>query len=69
MTTKDERTRKRKSVVEAIIIRHEPVHLVARIYKIPERTVFDWLSRYRSGGLASARRQFSIWPPKKIIRR
>ena len=26
------------------------MNLVARIYKIPERTVFDWLSRYRSGG-------------------
>lgn len=44
------RSEKRKSVVEAIIIRQEPVHLVARVYKLPQRTVFDWLSRYRSGG-------------------
>ncbi len=41
---------KRKEVVEAIVIREEPVHLVARIYKLPQRTIFDWLSRYRSGG-------------------
>ena len=44
------RSLKRKEVVEAIILRQEPVHLVARIYKLPQRTVFDWLSRYRSGG-------------------
>ncbi len=50
MSRSEERSNKRKEVVEAIIIRHEPVHLVARVYKIPERTVFDWLSRYRSGG-------------------
>jgi hypothetical protein len=41
---------KRKSVVEAIVIRQEPVHLATRIHHIPQRTVFDWLSLYRSGG-------------------
>lgn len=46
----EQRNQKRKEVVEAIVIRHEPVHLVRRIYNIPERTVFDWLSLYRSGG-------------------
>jgi len=44
------RSNRRKEVVEAIIVREEPVHLVAKIYNIPERTIFDWLSRYRSGG-------------------
>ncbi len=44
------RSHKRKEVVEAIIVREEPVHLVAQIYNIPQRTIFDWLSRYRSGG-------------------
>ncbi|VAX07194.1 hypothetical protein MNBD_GAMMA25-2314, partial [hydrothermal vent metagenome] len=44
------RSTKRKEVVEAIIVREEPVHLVAQIYNIPQRTIFDWLSRYRSGG-------------------
>jgi len=43
------RSNRRKEVVE-IIVREEPVHLVAKIYNIPERTIFDWLSRYRSGG-------------------
>lgn len=51
MSTKIElRNQKRKEVVEAIVIRQEPVHLVQRIYNIPERTVFDWLSLYRTGG-------------------
>lgn len=44
------REESRKAVVEAIVIRQEPVHLVRRIYKIPERTLFDWLSLYRAGG-------------------
>jgi transposase len=50
MNKSEERSQKRKDVVEAIILRQEPVHLVARIYNIPQRTIFDWLSRYRSGG-------------------
>lgn len=44
------RNQKRKEVLEAIIIREEPIHLVRRIYDIPERTIFNWISLYRSGG-------------------
>jgi len=50
MSKAEERSKKRKEVVEAIILRREPVHLVARVYNVPTRTLFDWLSRYRSGG-------------------
>lgn len=50
MNRAEARSHKRKEVVEAIIIREEPVHLVARVYNLPQRTLFDWLSRYRSGG-------------------
>jgi transposase len=50
MTRVEERSKKRIEAVETIVIRQEPVHLVARIYNIPTRTLFDWLSRYRSGG-------------------
>ena len=39
MTKSEERTAKRTEVVEAIIMRHEPAHLVARIYGIHERVV------------------------------
>lgn len=50
MNRAEARSKKRKEVVEAIILREEPVHLVARVYNLPQRTIFDWLSRYRSGG-------------------
>ena len=50
MSRSEERGNKRREVVEAIMIRHERMHLVVRVYKIPESPVFDWLSRYRSGG-------------------
>jgi transposase len=53
MNRSEARSNKRKEVVEAIIIREEPVHLVARIYNVPQRTIFDWLSRYRAGGWCS----------------
>lgn len=44
------RNQKRKDTVEAIVIRKEPIHLVRRLFNIPERTIFNWLSLYRSGG-------------------
>ena len=50
MTKSEERTKKRTEVVEAIIVRHETACLVAKIYNIQERVVFNWLARYRSGG-------------------
>jgi transposase len=53
MNRSEARSNKRKEVLEAIIIRKEPVHLVARIYNVPQRTIFDWLSCYRAGGWGS----------------
>jgi len=50
MTRAEYRSKKRKEVVEAIILRNEPVVVVARIYDLPQRTIFDWLARYRNGG-------------------
>jgi transposase-like protein len=50
MTRSEARTAKREEVVEAIVVRKEPVALVARIDNIPPRTVFAWLARYRNGG-------------------
>ncbi len=50
MNRAEHRSQKRKEVVEAIILRKEPVVLVARIYKLSQRTIFDWLARYRKGG-------------------
>ncbi len=62
----EQRNQKRKEVVEAIIIRQEPVHLVARIYNIPQRTVFDWLSLYRSGGWDALKEGQRSGRPRKL---
>ena len=60
------REEKRRAVVEAIAIRQEPVHLVARIYNIPQRTVFDWLSLYRSGGWDALKERARSGRPRKL---
>jgi transposase len=67
MGTKTElRNQKRKEVVEAIVVRQEPIHLVARIYQIPQRTVFDWLSLYRSGGWGALKEGHRSGRPRKV---
>jgi len=63
----EQRNQKRKDVVEAIIIRQEPVHLVRRIYNIPERTIFDWLSLYRAGGWDALKEGKRSGRPSKLI--
>jgi transposase len=66
MNQSEKRSQKRKEVVEAVVVRKEPIALVARIFNIPLRTVFDWLARYRQGGwhaLIEGNRQGR---PKKI---
>jgi transposase len=60
------REEKRKAVVEAIVIRQEPVHLVRRIYNIPERTIFDWLSLYRAGGWDALKECKRSGRPRKL---
>jgi transposase len=67
MSTKIElRNQKRKDVVEAIIIRQEPIHLVRRIFNVPERTIFDWLSLYRSGGWDALKEGKRSGRPRKL---
>lgn len=60
------REQKRKEVVEAIVVRNEPVHLVSRIYNLQERTVFNWLSRYRSGGWGALKEGARSGRPRKL---
>lgn len=66
MTRAEARSKKRKEVVEAISVRNEPVHLVARIFNTPVRTVFDWLARYRSGGWHALEEGAKSGRPKKL---
>lgn len=60
------RNQRRKEAVEAIVVRQEPVHLVARIFRIPQRTIFDWLSLYRSGGWDALKEARRSGRPRKI---
>jgi len=50
MTRSEARNQKRKEVVEAIILRKESATLVARVYRLSLRNVFNWLARYRNRG-------------------
>lgn len=43
------RNQKRRDVVAAIVNRREPIHEVARIFNVPQRTIFDWLAGLVSG--------------------
>jgi transposase len=60
------RSQKRKEVVEAIVLRDEPVVLVARIFKVSQRTIFDWLARYRNGGWHALIEQRRQGRPRKV---
>jgi len=57
---------KRKEAVEAIILRKETVVLVARVYKISKRTIFDWLARYRHGGWDGLKEGRKSGRPRKV---
>ncbi len=66
MARADKRSQKRKEVIEAVILRSEPVALVARVFNIPLRTVFHWLARYRQGGWQALNEKSRQGRPKKI---
>jgi len=67
MGTKTElRNQRRRDVVEAIVIRQEPVHLVRRVFDLPERTIFNWLSLYRSGGWHALKEGARSGRPRKV---
>ena len=66
MNRAEKRSQKRKEVVEAVILRKEPVSLVARVFNIPRRTVFDWLACYRQGGWQALIEKNRHGRPKKV---
>lgn len=66
MDKAEKRSQKRKEVVEAVVIRNEPIALVARVFNIPSRTVFDWLARYRQGGWQALVEKSRQGRPKKV---
>lgn len=66
MNRAEKRSQKRKEVVEAVVVRKEPVSVVARVFNIPIRTVFGWLARYRQGGWQALMEQSRQGRPKKV---
>jgi len=66
MDRAEKRSQKRKEVVEAVVVRNEPIALVSRVFNIPARTVFDWLARYRQGGWQALTEKSRQGRPKKV---
>lgn len=66
MTRSEVRYEKRKEVVEAVMVRQEPVAVVSRVYNLAQRTVFRWLARYRSGGWEALKEQSRRGRPRKL---
>jgi transposase len=66
MNRSEQRSQKRREVVEAIVVRNEPIVVVARVFKIPMRTIFNWLARYRQGGWHALNEQSRRGRPRKV---
>ncbi len=66
MNRSEQRELRRKEVVEAIVLRNEEIATVVRVFNVPERTVFDWLARYRSGGWHALREGKRSGRPRKV---
>lgn len=57
---------RRTEIVQAIVVKGEEIATVVRVFGVPERTVFDWLARYRSGGWQALREGKRNGRPRKI---
>ena len=66
MDRSERRSQKRKEVVEAVVVRKQPITLVGRIFNIPIRTVFEWLARYRQGGWQALVEKSRQGRPRKV---
>ena len=66
MTRSEARNQKRKEVVEAIILRKESATVVARVYNLSLRNVFNWLARYRNGGWQALNDKSKQGRPRKV---
>lgn len=66
MSKIDMRNQKRRDVVAAIVNRQEPIHEVARIFNVPQRTVFDWLAWFRAEGWNGLNEKRRSGRPRKL---
>ena len=60
------RNQKRRDVVGAIVNRKEPIHVVARVFNVPHRTVFEWLSWFRAEGWDGMNEKERSGRPRKL---
>ena len=66
MNTRSEIRYKKRVEVVAAVQRGEQPAVVARVYNIPLRTVFDWLARYRNGGWDALKDKPRSGRPRKV---
>ena len=59
------REQKRFDAVRAVM-NEEPVDVVARVMKVPRRTIFLWLAKYRQGGWDNLREGARSGRPRKV---
>lgn len=59
------RFERRKAAVEAVR-EGEPVSVVARVFGVPARSVFKWISRYRQGGYDALKEGKRSGRPRKV---
>ena len=60
------RNQRRRDAVEAIVNRNEPIHVVARVFNVPLRTVFEWLSWFRAEGWDGLNEKKRSGRPRKL---
>ena len=60
------RNQRRRDVVEAIVNRNEPIHVAARVFNVPQRTVFEWLSCFRAEGWDGLNEKKRSGRPRKL---
>lgn len=59
------REQKRIDAVRAVM-NEEPVDVVARVFKVPQRTIFFWLAKYRQGGWDNLKEGARSGRPRKV---
>ena len=59
------RNQKRRDVFEAIVNRQEPIHEVARIFNVPQRTICDWSAGFGAEGWDGLNVKQSSGRPRK----
>lgn len=65
---KERRTLREQKRIDAVraVMNGEPVDVVARVCKVPRRTIFLWLAKYRQGGLKNLKEGDRSGRPRKV---